>query len=242
MKIRDKINLDFDGLVANGAINIVAFGDSVTHGALGMDEIDYETVYHNVLKKKINALRRYMPVNAINSGIGGDCAREAVKRVRRDVLDHHPDLVIVCFGLNDVNDPLEVYCSSLEKILTECSENVDETIFMTPNMLNTYVSESVPQRYLEYAKVTAEYQNSGRMDEYMAQACKVAEKVGVKVCDCYSIWRKMQKDGTDTTLLLANGINHPKRELHNLFADELYKIIFDGVSEKAAAESTMYRG
>lgn len=47
MKIKDKINLDFDGLVENGPINIVAFGDSVTHGAVASGEISYETVYHN---------------------------------------------------------------------------------------------------------------------------------------------------------------------------------------------------
>ena len=34
MKIKDKINLDRDGLIKYGPITIVAFGDSVTHGAL----------------------------------------------------------------------------------------------------------------------------------------------------------------------------------------------------------------
>ena len=53
MRISEKINLDHDGLVEHGPINIVAFGDSVTHGALSSGEIDYETVYWNLLKKKI---------------------------------------------------------------------------------------------------------------------------------------------------------------------------------------------
>ena len=53
MKITEKINLDKQGLVENGPIIIVAFGDSVTHGVVTSDEINYETVYWNRLKKKI---------------------------------------------------------------------------------------------------------------------------------------------------------------------------------------------
>lgn len=53
MKINEKINMDYDGLVKNGPITIVAFGDSVTHGAVADGEINYETVYWNRLRKKI---------------------------------------------------------------------------------------------------------------------------------------------------------------------------------------------
>ena len=66
MKIAEKINLDMKGLIEYGPITIVAFGDSVTHGAVAPDEIDYETVYWNRLKKKINNLNNYVPVNVIN--------------------------------------------------------------------------------------------------------------------------------------------------------------------------------
>lgn len=38
-KIQEKINMDYWQLVEKGPITIVAFGDSVTHGAVGPDEI-----------------------------------------------------------------------------------------------------------------------------------------------------------------------------------------------------------
>ena len=41
MKASDKLNMDFEGLKKNGAINIIALGDSVTHGAFAMGEYDY---------------------------------------------------------------------------------------------------------------------------------------------------------------------------------------------------------
>lgn len=224
MNIKTKLNMDTDGLIANGSINIVAFGDSVTHGSLN-DFNDYETVYWNVLKKKLNAVRDTIPVNVIDSGIGGITAKDSIPRIERDVLSYHPDLVIVCFGLNDINYSFNEYISSLKAIFLECIKFGSDVIFMTPNMLNTYVAEDVPLQYKDYAEVTADYQNSGKMDRYIYSAVDAAYETGVIVCDCYSEWKKLQVKGVDTTELLINRINHPNREMHNLFADMLFDII-----------------
>lgn len=242
MKITEKINMDIHGLFKNGPITIVAFGDSVTHGAFADGVIDYESVYWHRLSKKINQRRNYIPVNVINAGIGGTNAINALDRMESQVLKHEPDLVIICFGLNDVNKPLEAYLGALEKMFTRCIERNIDTIFMTPNMLNTYTSNKVIERNKEYALVTAEYQNSGRMDKYMTEACNLARRMGVTVCDCYSEWKKLAET-SDTTLLLANGINHPTEEMHELFANMLYACIFDEESGAASGtESTMYGG
>ena len=48
--------MDMQGLIENGPINIVVLGDSVTHGALRGCQ-NYETVYWNLLKQKMNAMR-----------------------------------------------------------------------------------------------------------------------------------------------------------------------------------------
>lgn len=224
MNIRDKIKLDYNGLVEHGPINIVAFGDSVTHGAVGPDEINYETVYWNILKKKLNSFSSFMPVNVINAGIGGITADGSLFRLERDVFSHNPDLVIVCFGLNDVNGSLENYISSLEKIFCECNKREVETVFMTPNMLNTYVAEDTVEELKGYAAVTAEIQNSGRMDKYMNAAVELAEKMDIKVCDCYKKWKELSRT-EDVTMLLANRINHPVKEMHELFAESIFEAV-----------------
>ena len=243
MKITEKIKFEFETLCKYGAINIVIFGDSVSHGAFGKDQLDYEEVYWRKLQKKIYAVRDYTPVNMINSAIGGDTATHALPRLQRDVISHHPDLCIVCFGLNDVNCPIEDYESSLKTIFTECNNNGIEVIFMTPNMLNTYSADDTEQKYKEYSVITAEWQNNGKMDSYMETARKVAEECGVTVCDCYAEWKKMEAEGKDITMLLDNRINHPTREMHNLFADKLFDIIFcEDYNLKTTDESTMYRG
>ena len=52
MKIVEKMKMNREGLEKFGSINIVIFGDSVSHGAVAPGEMDYETVYWNRLRKK----------------------------------------------------------------------------------------------------------------------------------------------------------------------------------------------
>ena len=241
MRIKEKINLDMKGLVEHGPITIVAFGDSVTHGAFNTGEIDQDRVYHRVLARKISAVRAYMPVNVINAGIGGITAKGSLDRMDAHVLSHNPDLVIVCFGLNDVNGSLEDYRESLRTIFSRTLERGIETVLLTPNMLNTYVRDDIPESLVNYAGVTARAQNSGKMDTYIEAAREVAREMGVKIADAYAEWKRLA-ECEDTTALLANGINHPTREMHELFADVIFREIFDEESVAVENDSTMYRG
>lgn len=239
MHIKEKILMERPQLEKEGAITIVAFGDSVTHGAL-LRDINYETVYWERLRKKILAVRNYVPVNVINSAIGGVDAASSVARLDKQVLAHNPDLVIVCFGLNDVNGDLETYISSLREIFERCQNSGADLIFMTPNMLNTYVAEDTLSEHLGYAAITAEYQTSGKMDLFMESAVKLAKEMNVPVCDCYVKWKNLAKT-QDTTKLLVNRINHPTAEMHELFAQSLFEMIFDDLPDTAEKRSnTMF--
>lgn len=190
MKVKEKILLDAYGLLEYGPINIVILGDSVSHGSFNGYN-DYENVYWNVLKKKLNQFRDYMPVNMINASIGGTTAKLALERLDKQVFCHHPDLVIVCFGLNDVNGTLDEYIESMREIFDHCLATNTDAILLTPNMLNTYVADDTPAEHWEYAFKTAEMQNSGRMDEFISSAIQLAESMHIPVCDCYSKWKKL---------------------------------------------------
>lgn len=241
LNIKEKIMMDCDQLIENGPINIVVFGDSVTHGAFAYGEIDFDAVYWNLLRKKICGVRNYVPVNMINAGIGGITAARSVDRMDSQVFVHNPDLLIICFGLNDVNGSREDWLQALNGIFEKGKKKGVDMIFMTPNMLNTYVAKDTNPIHLEYAAKTAEYQNSGRMDEFIYAGIEVARNMNVKVCDVYSKWKDMSKT-QDTTLLLANRINHPTKEMHRLFADSLFEMIFDGKFDcEEKSKDTMYK-
>jgi lysophospholipase L1-like esterase len=238
MKVKEKLLLDRDGIVKNGPVNIVFFGDSVTHGALN-GYFDFENTYPNLLKKKLNDFKGYVPVNVINAGIGGTTAKGSLGRLDDQVIKHGPDLVVVCFGLNDVNGELSDYLKSLSVIFDRLASAGVDTVFMTPNMMNVYVAQGTPPQYLEYAKKTAKMQTEGRMDEFIYSAVDLAKSKGVTVCDCYGRWKELAKT-TDTTLLLANRINHPTTEMHRLFADCLYEVIMEQTEEKGATDDAMF--
>lgn len=241
-KIRELVKGSIAQYAELGPINIVICGDSISHGGLN-GEIDYDTVYHNRLRLMINKRWQNVPVNVINTAVGGRCADHALRNFESRVTPHNPDLVIICFGLNDVNMPIPNWRANLGGLFDKCREHGFECVFMTPNMLNTYVPEGTPKQYWDYAHTTADKQNNGTMDRCMEEARKVAAEKGVEVCDCYAAWKKLEAEGVDTTLLLANLINHPSREMHKLFADMLFETIFGEpyVAKSTIADNDMYQ-
>lgn len=241
MKIRDKLKMDRKAFIENGAITIVAFGDSLTYGAFEYGAVDYENVYWNVLRKMINEVNPAIPVNVINSGIGGLTAERSLPRLDSQVLAHLPDLVIVAFALNDIsaNKGTDAYCAALREIFEKCLCTGAEVVFMTENMFNTYVADDAPEVFREYAAKTEKMQKSGLVDEYMEAAKNLADSMGVPVADCYSEWKKLYESGVDTTMLLANRINHPTREMHRLFAEKIFDIILGDEDEKTKEDISM---
>ena len=133
------------------------------------------------------------------------------------------DKKVIFSGIQPSSDSVTLgnYLGALKTIFEKCQQKGVEVVFMTPNMLNTYVADDTAPVHKGYAEQTAHYQLSGKMDLFMSGAVNLAGKMGVKVCDCYTKWKKMQAGGVDTTELLANKLNHPIRELTGLFAYSL---------------------
>ena len=99
---------------------------------------------------------------------------------------------------------------------------------MTPSMKCTSVSCHLKEENMRsLAQQVADNQNLGQMDKYIEAARETARKNDVKICDVYAKWKRMEELGVDTTDLLANYINHPKRELNKLFAYSLIETMFE---------------
>jgi len=213
---------------------IAFLGDSVTQGCFeiytkndGSIEtvFDKNSTYHGYLNQILTELFPDTTLNIINAGISGDRAPLGAERLQRDVLDHNPDLTVVCYGLNDNGwgkENLHLYTDALEDIFTRLKAAGGEVIFMTPNMQNTEIScHLTEEKHRDIAEGAMNNQLSGNLDLYLDAAKKLAEKLGVKVCDVYSKWKKMAALGVNTTELLANKINHPTRKMNWLFATSL---------------------
>ena len=217
-------------------MKVVFFGDSVTEGCFelfdvdgGFDTVrDPENVYHNKLKKLWDEKYIDKSLEVINSGISGDNVNGAIKRLEKDVLNHNPDCVVICFGLNDVcsgKDNLDNYINTLDNIFAQIQNKNIRVIFMTPNMMNTYVHEDTLESAKEAAKVTSSMQNDGVFDLYIDSVKSLCKDKDIEVVDAYAKWKEMHAEGIDTTKLLSNLINHPTREMHDLFANMLIEVL-----------------
>ena len=217
---------------------VIAFlGDSVTQGCFEIYRdgellrtvFDSANGYAERTKKVLSMMYPETSLSIINAGINGGSAVNGALRLDRDVLCHDPDLVVVCFGLNDCNDDgvsAASYKQSLKEIFSRVHAAGKEVVFMTPNMMNTYVGHTVTDDYAkQLGAMFAERQNNGYFDSFIEAAREAAREEQVPICDCYRLWKSMNEQGVDTTALLSNGLNHPTREMHDLFAWELVKTL-----------------
>ena len=238
MKIVEKIMAKQADLRNAPSVTIACLGDSVTQGCFGLylkndrsleTYFDQHAVYHRDLAKILSLLYPSVPFNIINAGISGDNAPGGVQRLEQDVLCHRPDLVTVCYGLNDVccgMEGLENYRKNLKTIFETLKKRQIETVFMTPNMMCTGVSCHLDGPEMrEFAARIAALQNDGTMDRYMDAARQLCAEYGIPVCDCYAKWQLLQRSGVETDDLLANGINHPREQMHWLFAMSLLETL-----------------
>lgn len=234
MEIMKKIARKEANLFEAEPVTIAFLGDSITQGFFEMREMpngkfrgvcDQESGYQYKLKKMLMELFPDVPITTVNAGIGGGGASNGYHRLERDVLSYHPDLVVVCFGLNDAAAGmsfLEEYTNALRGIFTKLQECCVEVIFMTPNMMATedggyFICEELKKAAQDIVRT----QNDGILEVFLNQACAVCAQMNVPVCDCYSIWKKLAANGVDTNRLLSNHLNHPTRQMHWLFATAL---------------------
>jgi len=130
----------------NDEIVIVGFGDSITLGAKATKkEYTWLGIVETQLRLFIN--RR---VKMVNKGIGDNTISprttnynestkpSALERVGEDVIDLNPQMVYVCFGLNDMRfgTPVEIFEEDLEKVVLEIKSKLPKTEIILTNVFH----------------------------------------------------------------------------------------------------------
>ena len=82
-----------------------------------------------------------------------------------------------------------------------------------------------------YAKKLEEDFADGVFEHYMEAARTAAKETGAVLCDVHAKWMAMYQNGVDITALLSNYLNHPSRDMHQLFAWSLIDTLFQNGSE-----------
>ena len=231
LKITDKI-------LRGETPTLCFFGDSVTHGEFefrnGFKESVQrpELVYHKLLADRIRDVYG-KEIKVVNAGVGGNFTGDGLRRIGTDVLDKKPDFCCIMFGTNDVTNArkgaaaLEEYKQNLRQMVGLLQNEDVEVVLMTPGMLCSHGVKGFSGFWWFVHKYYESLQKSGKTDAYVQGMRDVAKELNVPLADVYAEWKKLEADGADTTRMLANGLNHPAPEMHRLFSDALFDLIFN---------------
>lgn len=200
------------------AVTYVAMGDSVTQGCMEVDVLEYENVYHQVLKRGLE--RRYpgTVLNVINSGVGGDTAQESRSRWERDVLMYKPDLVTICFGHNDAHGReagIATFIGAVGDLIGRIRSDTEaEVLLMTPCMMTNRDNDAVAEVHKPLIPAFVQLAQDGILKLYVDAVRELSAKLNVPLLDVYAMWEEMEREGVDIASRLSNGINHPDAGFH----------------------------
>lgn len=212
-------------------VKLVAFGDSTTapRGSL--------PVYLDLLKRDLP--KKGMEVAVINAGIPGNTTEAARKRFTKDVVDQHPDLVVIQFGINDsaidvwktppAVEPrvaIEQFAGNLDYFIETLEQQKCKVILMTPNSLRW-----APKTLELYGKAPFHPNDPDGFNvllaSYADRVRKIATARAIPLVDVYAAY---QAYGTNNEQsiddLLSDGM-HPNARGHQLVADLLIKVLLE---------------
>jgi len=193
-------------LTRGGPFKIIAFGDSITAGYNILDPADI------FWKRWVNDLKQRYPkaqITAVNGATAGDTTGMGLQRLKVKVLDEHPDLVLIGFGMNDHNvkgygTTLEDFEGNLETMIKRIRQQTSAEIIL--------YSAFPPNPKWKFG--------SHHMVDYATATARVADRQSCAYADVFDNWQHLaeQKKPED---LLANDINHP-----NDFGHWIYYRVF----------------
>ena len=105
------------------------------------DEITMEGKYTYYIEEWVKAYQPELRVQFFNAGMNGDTADNGLARFSASVLSHSPQVVVICYGMNDAKvfspnapvDPvsLQTYLDSHEQMIDVCRTNNISPFLMT---------------------------------------------------------------------------------------------------------------
>ncbi|MCF3524532.1 SGNH/GDSL hydrolase family protein [Stenotrophomonas maltophilia] len=185
----------------NQTINIVAFGHSVPAGFAITPEVRKKDAYPRLLEDALADRYPHAVLNVITSGVGGENSTQGLARFQRDVLDHHPRVVLIDFALNDRPLGVEVAKGNLTKIVDGARSAGACPVLLTP----TWDEKASPN------------QPGDALGEQAAMIRGLANELDVPLADSLAAFDAYKGD---RHLLMAQ-FNHPNREGHKIVLSQI---------------------
>ncbi len=126
-------------------MKIVFFGDSITESNRNiLDPNDLGVGYVKIAAGKLRLLYPDAELDILNRGVGGDRTAELLQRIQTDVVDEHPDVVVLAIGVNDVwhrfllgkEVTLEQFTENYQKLVEIIKGTGAKLLLLQPFVLN----------------------------------------------------------------------------------------------------------
>lgn len=194
---------------------IVAFGDSLT-----------------AFTGWVSMLSGELGTEIINSGVGGDKTTEALARIKTDVIDKSPDIVIMMFGMNDQamkissKTPLVSlgqYEKNYRKMINMIHDAGADIVLMTGNNVCTDSGYYVKGQYdLDYG--------TGNLNNYFEVIRKLAEEYNLNLIDMNKF---ISEEGIKDSVICASGDGiHLSTKGQEKYTEWISDYMYNGYAEK----------
>lgn len=176
-----------DNDILKGAKRLICVGASMTEQ--GDAPKGWVTLIREALKPR--------GIEVINAGVSGNRSRDVLARFQKDVLDRKPDVVLTCFGVNDVwhgiNDkfpqgggpnavPVDEYRANMRQMILQMKDAGIRPALFTMTMLGEDPNSVGNRRLAEYVKALHELADENDcfyvdvFHPYLAEAARLREK------------------------------------------------------------------
>jgi acyl-CoA thioesterase-1 len=190
----------------NRTINLVFHGHSVPSGYARTPEVRTFDSYPFIVLQELKKRYPYAVINVITTSIGGENSTQGLRRFKRDVLPHQPDVLFIDYALNDRKIGLEQSRRNIEKLVKIALRKKIHVILMTPSA-DERINLLQPGNELEL---------------YATQLKELAGEYKIGLADSYSQFRQIKEQKKNIHDYMAQS-NHPNRRGHELIATEILR-------------------
>lgn len=198
-------------------IKVLAIGSSST---VGTGASKPSATYIAKLETTLEGMLKGMDFDVIGRGKGGEVAQGAADRMKKEIAEVKPDLVVWQVGTNDAlrHVDLDSFKNCLKTTLAWLAQNKIDVVLIDPQYGNVLVKDSY------YEKV-------------VAAVAEVARESRVLLVDRFEAMRELQREKGDAFYLASDNL-HLNDMGHRCMAEQLARSIVAGMLQADAEGDT----
>lgn len=199
-------------------MKIVFFGDSITDaGKIHNPKFSLGSGFVEMIDTNLG-VNYLQNIEILNQGIGGNKTTDLLERIQRDVIEEHPDIVVLMIGINDVWHPydegkvadLNNIISNLNKIIEIIQSHNIRLIALTPFLFPIDEHFKNLEKYVK---------------ELHCEMLKTLEKKCIETIDTYQILTKYADINGNYSI--SHDSVHPTILGHAIIAQSIKDYLFE---------------